>query len=229
MLDVWRAAAPTLDLFAPDIYIADFKGVCSKYIRSGNPLFFPESRPSIPNFFWAIGHYNALGISPFGIEDLTANEPLAAAYETLRGLAPLILKNRPNGKVMTVMADDQGTVEGFQQLTGLEIRFRGASDEVTSDLAPAPTSDAAGNVKPEKDQREFALVIETGPSEFIIAGSGAIIKNATARVGSIDEMLFKENRMVAGRRFNGDERFVDNVFSLASGKIEVRKIVTYTR
>ncbi len=54
MLDIWRAAAPHLDLFAPDIYVADFQGVCDLYTRSGNPLFIPEARPNIPNLFWAV-------------------------------------------------------------------------------------------------------------------------------------------------------------------------------
>ena len=44
MHDIWRAAAPRLDLLAPDIYIADFMGVCTSYTRSGNPLFIPEAR-----------------------------------------------------------------------------------------------------------------------------------------------------------------------------------------
>ena len=33
MLDVWRAAAPKLDFFSPDIYVADFQGVCNLYVR----------------------------------------------------------------------------------------------------------------------------------------------------------------------------------------------------
>jgi len=228
MLDVWRAAAPDIDLFAPDIYIADFKGVCSKYVRSGNPLFFPESRPSVPNYFWAVGQENALGISPFGVEDLASNAQLAGANEALRGLAPLILKNRLDGKVMTVMEDDPAAAETFEKITGLEIRFRGSSNETMKDLPPAPTNDSAANIKPEKDHRGFVLLVQTGPSEFIVAGSGAVVKNAVARLGSIDEMLLRDDRLVEGRRFNGDERFVDNLFGLSSEQIQVRKIVTYT-
>ena len=39
VIDVYHAAAPSLDLIAPDIYVQDFKGTCSLYARSGNPLF----------------------------------------------------------------------------------------------------------------------------------------------------------------------------------------------
>jgi hypothetical protein len=43
MLDIWHAAAPAVDAFAPDIYVKDFKGVCADFIRPFNPLIVPES------------------------------------------------------------------------------------------------------------------------------------------------------------------------------------------
>ena len=70
VMDVYRAAAPSLDLLAPDIYVDDFKGACALYTRSGNPLFIPEARDQAGNLFWAFGNHAALGWSPFGIEDL---------------------------------------------------------------------------------------------------------------------------------------------------------------
>ena len=44
VMDVWRAGAPDVDLFAPDIYLPDFKGICADYTQSGNPLLIPEAR-----------------------------------------------------------------------------------------------------------------------------------------------------------------------------------------
>ena len=103
MLDIWRAAAPKLDFFAPDIYVADFQGICKLQVRSGNPLFIPEARTNVPNLFWAVGHHSALGFSPFGIEDVTDFKPLSAAYAALASLAPLLLKYQPEGKVLAVL------------------------------------------------------------------------------------------------------------------------------
>ncbi len=65
MLDIYRAAAPSLDLIAPDIYIDDFKATCALYARSDNPLLIPEARDQVGNLFWAIGNYAALAWSPF--------------------------------------------------------------------------------------------------------------------------------------------------------------------
>ena len=42
-MDIWRAGAPRIDLFAADIYSPDFVGFCAKYTQSGNPLFIPET------------------------------------------------------------------------------------------------------------------------------------------------------------------------------------------
>ena len=126
------------------------------------------------------------------------------------------------------MEDEPATIEQFKQLTGLEIRFQGASDEKAKDLPPAPTANGAANIKPENDRRGFALVIETGPSEFVIAASGVTIKKGAAQIGSVDEVLFNHNQMVAGRPLNGDEQYFANTFASSPGKIEVHKVITYT-
>ena len=44
MMDVWKAAAPSLVLLAPDIYIDDFTGVLKDYKRADNPIFIPEAK-----------------------------------------------------------------------------------------------------------------------------------------------------------------------------------------
>ncbi|QYE35593.1 beta-galactosidase [Polymorphobacter sp. PAMC 29334] len=43
VLDIWKAAAPSLDLLAPDIYLPDAKVPLADYDHAGNPLFVPES------------------------------------------------------------------------------------------------------------------------------------------------------------------------------------------
>ena len=67
VMDIYRAAAPSFDLFAPDIYVPDFKGTCDLYTRSGNPLFIPEARDQAGNLFWALGHHAALAGLPLAL------------------------------------------------------------------------------------------------------------------------------------------------------------------
>jgi beta-galactosidase GanA len=87
LIDVWRAAAPSVDFLAPDIYFQDFADWARRYKRSGNPLFVPEalrSPEASVNVLYALGAHDAMGFSPFGIE--TIGEPaathLAASYAT---------------------------------------------------------------------------------------------------------------------------------------------------
>ena len=46
MLDLWKHAAPSIDLIAPDVYVLDYAGyrdICSKYGRDDNALLIPET------------------------------------------------------------------------------------------------------------------------------------------------------------------------------------------
>ena len=237
MLDVWRAAAPKLDFFSPDIYVADFQGVCDLYVRSGNPLFIPEARTNIANLFWAVGHDLALGYSPFGIEDVIHYIPLASAYATLGELAPMILKYGPEGKVSAVIEGNEASVKHFQETTGLAINFGGLQSLLSGghkdqaaqkDLPPAPTGDMESFTKPEADKRGFALVIQNAPDAFIIAGSKVLLTNSDRQLGTVDEGAFNKGEWVANRRLNGDETFSGNFVMLDPEAINVRKVVTYS-
>src|SRR5207248_853043 len=44
LIDVWRAAAPSIDLLAPDIYFPNLVEWMDKYAQFGNPLFVPEAK-----------------------------------------------------------------------------------------------------------------------------------------------------------------------------------------
>ncbi len=235
MLDVWRAAAPSLDLFAPDIYIADFQGVCERQVRSGNPLFIPEARANIANLFWAVGHHAALGYSPFGIHDLADYKPLGQAYGLLRGMTPLLMRYQVEGKVMTLLEGNAASVKAFEDTTGLSVTFGGMqalfapatkSKDQQKDLPPAPTADAF-SVKPDVDPRGFALVVQTGPHEYFISGSNLLLRSAKSQVGVVDEGTFENGQWIEGRRLNGDETLSGNVVAFGPASIDTRKVITY--
>jgi beta-galactosidase GanA len=74
VLAIWKAAAPAIDLLAPDIYLGDsaryFK-VLDLYRRPDNALFVPETgvSPEYARYFFAALGHGAIGFSPFGIDD----------------------------------------------------------------------------------------------------------------------------------------------------------------
>src|SRR5512139_1021986 len=73
LIDVWRAAAPSIDFLAPDVYFPNVVEWTAKYVRSGNPLFIPEARLSSQSgvqALYAVGAHGAMGFSPFAIESV---------------------------------------------------------------------------------------------------------------------------------------------------------------
>jgi hypothetical protein len=75
-IPIWKAAAPSIDILAPDFYSDDFtlfRTIVATYARADNPLFFPESHFDATfgrYLFYALGH-GAIGFSPFGIDRST--------------------------------------------------------------------------------------------------------------------------------------------------------------
>jgi hypothetical protein len=222
VMDIWKAAAPQLDLLAPDIYLPDFKGVCASYTRNGNPLFIPEARASVPNLFWAIGQHAALGYSPFGIENLAEDHPLGKAYEVLGGMIPVLTKYQAEGKVIPVMQGAEPTQSisfgGYKMAVSFGGGGRGAGRG-----APSPAQPAAGRAGQPAAQEPagYGLVINTAPDEFLFVGTGMTVTFATdsrgpkfAGIGIIDEGRFQGGKWIPGRRINGDESGSGNRLSV---------------
>jgi len=194
MLDIWRAAAPGIDLLAPDIYLDDFKAICAEYTQGGNPLFIPEARRDEMaglRAFYAIGHHHALGFAPFGIDSLPETDGLRQHYAVLAGLLPLITQHQ--GK---------SSMDGFMQYRDekraeLDIGDYHAEIEYRTENGAKPGG---------------GLVIATAPDTFVMAGMNCGIRFAarpdkpgnTAWL-SVEEGTFHNGMWMPGRRLNGDE------------------------
>ena len=219
MLDVWRAAAPQIDLLAPDIYLPDFRGVCASYARSGNPLFIPEAArgpQSAANVFYAIGQHDALGFAPFGIDGIQGEHPLAASYKLLAELMPVIVKYQGTGKmagVLEVKEESQALELGDYRL---RVSFR------------------AGRRPQSPDAKGYGLILATGPDEYLAAGSGFSISFSPnspgppiARIAFIDEGRFIDGKWIPGRRMNGDENGGGARLQLPGSALSMQRIKLY--
>lgn len=231
VMDIWRAAAPAIDLLAPDIYLPDFKGVCASYTRSGNPLFIPEARASVPNLLWAIGQHAALGYSPFGIESLNEDHPIGQAYQVLGGMIPILTRYRPEGRVMAVMEGEERTQAvrfgGYQ----LNITFGGMRRPAA---AQPPQQAPGGGPQQPPGPSGYGLIIHTGPDEFLFVGTGLNVTFAAdspgpkiARLGTVDEGRFERGIWVPGRRLNGDETGGGSRVMLRGPGLTVQKVRLY--
>ncbi|MBK8186251.1 MAG: DUF5597 domain-containing protein [Cellvibrio sp.] len=84
VIHIWKAAAPAIDLIAPDIYFRDHKTVTKVldlYARADNALFVAEignDQPFARYFYSTLGK-SGIGFSPFGMDDTDyTNYPLGA-------------------------------------------------------------------------------------------------------------------------------------------------------
>jgi hypothetical protein len=180
VLDLWKLAAPHLDLIAPDIYLqpaADYRAICQNYSRADNPLFIPESGGGVSNainMFEAIARWGAVGYAVFGIESLLSADgsvrsealPLVESFRTAAAVLPLIERfhGEREGKLHAVAQCEFMSEQlfDFGQYLGL-VRFYSNSGQIFTDFRHRPL---------DTNQRGRGLIITPGPLEFYAAGAG---------------------------------------------------------
>ncbi|MDB4925664.1 DUF5597 domain-containing protein [Mucilaginibacter sp.] len=202
MHDVWRVAAPKIDIFTPDIYQPDFKGIIPLFHHSWNPLFIPEcaaDSAGASNAYYAIGMHNAIGYSPFAIEDRVAdpiNGPIPKAYKVLGGLAPIILDAQAKGTITAVTINKSNPVQTIN-MGGYNIELRTRRKKMGTERYLPNSS--------------YGIIINSAPDEFIISGVNleAIFAPSTAGpqiagIASLWEGVYDNGKWKPGRRLNGD-------------------------
>ncbi|RVT79661.1 mannonate dehydratase [Flavobacterium sufflavum] len=218
VFDIWRAGAPSIDFFAPDIYaVKEFDWMCEEFTKSGNPLFIPETTvdyEGAARAFYAFGKYHALGYSPFGIDGggllLTADPKdfsIQRAYNCLKNISSFILENR-NTEKMTGLLLQQGEGSAKIEMADLDIVAERYSSKNTGDLVGVDAS-----LKGEGNQSAAGLlIIKLADNEFLVAGGGGVMvkiaQNARnkSNVGyaSVEEIIV-ENGKMQFHLLNGDE------------------------
>jgi hypothetical protein len=221
VMDIWRAAAPSIDFLAPDIYMDEFTWVCEEYTRSGNPLFIPEARggeEGAARAFYVFGEYDAGCFSPFGIDNprFADNDPLDESYAVLQNMASIILENQGKGSMRGIYVDTVAPVQQFE-LGNYTIEAR---------LAGRENPGIAGG-----------LIINTGLQEFIVAGRALDVfflsKDDSFRIAvdAVDEVIFKDGKWIPERRLNGDEvhasTWSGTGLKLPDHKVSIQRLTLY--
>lgn len=226
LFDIWRAAAPSIDLFAPDIYFPNFSEWCTRYVRQGNPLFIPEARntQSIANAFYAMGQLNAMGYSPFSVENIPdpGTNQVSTGYAVLQQLAPFIIEGQSKGTLGGVLLD---SVKQAAEISLGDYTFTFRHEYSW------PYAHRTGDDTP----RVGGMLIMLAQDEFFIAGTGLVVTFAprgatksTAGIASIDEGSIENGRWIPGRRLNGDEDHQGRHLYLPGGKFGIQKVKLYT-
>lgn len=227
VLDVWKVAAPELDLLAPDVYMRgdrEARAVLDRYARPDNPLLVAEigNDTDYARFFFEALGRGAVGFCPFGV-DYTgySNYPLGAKSVTPEALAPfasnyrllrpfasewarLALESRVWG---AARPDDSAPRtlelgEWTAQVAFDEWQFGDLDAEWLSDVERREPADNAG-----------ALVAELGEDVYLVTGRNARVTFGipNSKEGerwmfeSVDEVVFRDGRWMPVRRWNGDQ------------------------
>jgi beta-galactosidase GanA len=177
VLHLWKAAAPSLDLLAPDIYMpeyAKYTRVLELYRRPDNALFVAETgnAPAYARYFFAVLGQGAIGFSPFGM-DFTGygNFPLGAAQVNAETLAPFAMNYRLVAPMMRELAalGFEGKLHGLAEAPGQPAqtiklgRWVATLSPGLPQFGPGP---APGNPQPIGG----ALIGELGKDEFLVTG-----------------------------------------------------------
>jgi beta-galactosidase GanA len=233
LIDVWKTGAPSVDLISPDIYFPNFNDLAGRYKRPDNALFIPEANnvgaPETPaNAFYAIGKLDALGFSPFQVEnaDDTAQAAVTQAYGVLKQLTPAILAAQGLGKMSgfkpRVLEDGTVLDQPVSQVIG-DYRFTvGFLDPWT----------------PKADQKTAAhggLIIQIGPEEYLNARRGLVVTFAGAGNGpalagidsAVEGVFDAQGRWVPGRTLNGDQTHQGRHIRLAPGQFQIQRVKFY--
>jgi beta-galactosidase GanA len=237
LFSIWKAAAPALDILSPDFYNPNFAQWNDLYHSDENPLFVPEIKMEDSNAakaYFAIGHYKALGFSPFSIDSALKPEdvPLGKAYRHLASIAPLISQAKINSAKENVIDGvllDKERPSTKVVFGDIEITLK---HEYTLSWSPG----AKEEIWPEVG----ALIIRLGEKEFLFAGSGVVatFKDATQKHTLGIESIWEGNYLPAknstglptwnpGRLLNGDESHQGRHLNLPYGEFQNQRIVLY--
>ncbi len=213
--DIWRAAAPHIDILSPDIYLNDFPWQLELYARSGNPVFIPESRSGqngAANAAYAIGAEGAIGYSPFGFErncDDDANATFRSFYQKMGRITPMVLEAQAEGRIGAAWLKGDnpmrvkdticlGDVRIVCELISSGMRNGGAPQLTGGTYAP----DAIGYaIAIRQDDESYLFLGSNVRITFLPANGKGIVGLAKVTEGDYDE----QGQWVEGRWLNGDE------------------------
>jgi beta-galactosidase GanA len=222
VLDIWKAAAPSLDLIAPDIYTHDFSAylrTLEQYDRPDNALFVPETGgvDVYARYMFEVLGRGAIGFAPFGM-DFTgyANFPLGAAGVSGDWFNAFALNYRLIAPMQRQLAalSFAGKVWGAAEPTGVHERSLNLGRwqaKLAFGLPQFGVTAPAGNAPPSGG----ALIAELGPDDYLVTGChvrvtfslSSAADPAARRVifARVEEGHYDNGQWIFDRLWNGDQ------------------------
>ena len=230
VLDIYRAAAPSIDIIAPDIYLresAKYSRVLELYGRADNALFVAETgndKPFARYIFATLGR-RGVGFVPFGIDftgyanyplgakraDAAMIEPFAANYRLLAPIASQWAQLSFESEVWGAAQPDDHSEQTFDlgawsaTLSWNEWQF-GMKHWTWLGRIDAPE----GREVPDGG----ALIAQLGPDEYLVTGRNARVSFGLGKHRRANGLIFARveeghydarGRWIFERAWNGDQ------------------------
>jgi len=214
VIPIWKAAAPAIDLVAPDIYLSGSERilkVIELYNRPDNALFVPEAglSPDKSRYLYDVLAHGGIGFSPFGIDDngrgATETElkeelaPFSQDYEVLSPMMPELARWSFERKIKAVVEHDDHAAQTIELGAWQAVVTFGTRQD--------------GEKLQNKEPLGKMMIVQLGENQFILIGSLCHItfhptgKN-TGKAWQylrVEEGCYRNGTFKALRILNGDE------------------------
>lgn len=231
VLDIWKAAAPSLDMLTPDIYLDDapsYTATLDLYARADNPLFVSETgtRPVFAQYFFETFGRGGIGFAPFGL-DYTGygNYPLGVKKVTDETIAPFatnyaLVSDAVSEWAQLAFETDIWGVAQQDDYRERELdlgpwRARVRFDEWQFGYQEWMGDAAAEQAKDPSDTPNSGLLVARIDADtFLVTGQNARIEffagevtqpDRNAMFLTVEEVKFQDGHWVFQRMWNGDQ------------------------
>lgn len=234
MLDLWKAAAPSVDLIGTDIYTNDsgeYQRVLDQYARADNPSWVSEtefSTKTAPYLYYVLAR-GGIGFSVFGIDksDPTAEQAaaMAAHAENFALLDPIrdIIGQAAADRRLHAAVEEPGKA---QQSLPLADGWRALVS-----FGPPPWGDTPGIVSNSPDMSGRVFIVQTAKEEWLVGGTNARVEFVRAdqrrgQVLRVEDGAYEAGTWTMRRWLNGDETvFWDQLYKIKNGACPNRDLL----
>ena len=230
-LAIYRAMAPAIDFYSPDIYWPEFEYWVKRYQISGNPIFIPEAKmDSAPwNALYAYGAAKAIGFCPFAIDSL---QPPASPGDSEPAIMQVYAAVSSLEDMLTV-AQNAGRARGLV----LHANSPRASQSVALGGYVFEASLSRGwSTGSLLTNDGGMLLIESRPDEFFVVGGGLTVKMSRdpdtdgkiCGIASIEEVSRVGAEWAVSARLNGDQSNQGRQLTMDPRKIRTYRVRLYS-
>jgi hypothetical protein len=214
VIPIWKAAAPAIDILAPDIYLSGtekIRKVIDLYDRADNTLFVPEAAfsPEKVKYLYEVIARGGIGFSPFGIDDNGRGSstkeiskrlhPFGREYEAIAPMMRDMAEWASEGNIKAVIEGDDHAEQTLDLGKWQIVVSFGKADR--------------NEIKTNPDAGGKLLIIRLGENKFMLMGTLCHVtfkpENSNANKAweylKVEEGSYADGKFTPLRILNGDE------------------------